>query len=307
MSVTIKSNSRAAANLKYAVRDNLLKTFATTSNNVDGIQLFSFDDLFSFGNQATPVNSDQIKNLASGNADLTYLIAANSAGTLEWDNTRKAIDFSSVGIGINGVQTNDGWLANEFNGKNKYFILSAYVFIPTPENWHAKSGGQVDFVGSITSADPAQQTEAMGAIAFVHHPAETNEYQIWAMYSTAEDASGSKSSVKYTTIGTNSDFPFGMFAQISLVRDSTGTYLYIVSAKGIIKIKSSNTSITGKDVTGYGSKITWGRGRAYTGSLVNKYKISRGFIINLNKNPISDVQAFLKADWDRQVARGWIV
>ena len=306
MSVTIKSNSRAAANLKYAVRDNLLKTFATTSNNVDGIQLFSLDDKFSYQKQANPSVGDVVNNLGSGNADMTFGKAGSNVGELAWDSATKSIDLSTVSVGVNGIRTIDNWLANEFNGQNKHFILSAYVYIPNPADWHEKSGGLVDFAGTVTSANSAVQTEVFGALAFIHHPTDAKEYAIWARFSRSEDASGAYSGITYSVEGTDPSFPFGQFAQVSLVRDSTGNYIYIVSAKGVVKIKGTATGNTGKDVA-VGTKITWGRGGAYSAGLTNKYKLNRGFIINLNKNPISDVQAFLKADWDRQVARGWIV
>lgn len=306
MSVTIKSNSRAAANLKYAVRDNLLKTFATTSNNVDGIQLFSLDDKFSYQKQANPSVGDVVNNLGSGNADMTFGKAGSNVGELTWDNATKSIDLSTVSVGTNGIRTSDNWLATEFNGQNKHFILSAYVYIPNPADWHAKSGGLVDFVGTITSANSAVQTEIFGSLSFIHHPTDLKEYAIWARFSRSEDAAGVYSGITYSVEGTDTSFPFGQFAQVSLVRDSTGNYLYIVSAKGVVKIKGKATGNTGKDVA-VGTKITWGRGGAYSAALTNKYKLSRGFIINLNKHQISDIQSFLKADWDRQVLRGWIL
>lgn len=308
MSITIKTDAVSSnQNLKYAVRDNLLANFATSSSNVDGILLFSLDDKTSFAKQSTPIDGDNLINLANANPGLAYFKAANAIGDVVWDNTAKAIDFSAVGVGVNGVRSDATWLVNEFNGQNKRFILTAYVFIPEAANWHAKSSGAVDFAGTVSEDQTSVQTEILGSLSFVHHPTDPNEYQVWAKFSSADQASGVATTIPYAVPAGNSNFPFGKWAQISLVRDATGNYLYVISSKGITKITSTNTAITGKDVTSAGNRVTWGRGKAYASSLLNKYKLSRGILINLNKNPISNIQAFLKADWDRQVARGWIV
>jgi len=307
MSVTIKTDAVSNnPNLKYAVRDNLLANFATSSSNVDGILLFSLDDKFSFNKQATPVDGDSLNNIANAAQNLTYFKASSAVGDVTWDDSAKAIDFSAVGVGVNGVRSDATWLVNEFNGQNKRFILTAYVFIPEAANWHTKSSGLVDFAGTVSEDQASNQTEILGSLCFVHHPTDPNEYQIWAKFSSADHASGVATIIPYAVPAGNSNFPFGKLAQISLVRDATGNYLYVISSKGITKITSTNTAITGKDVTTAGNRVTWGRGKAYAPSLLNKYKLSRGFIINLNKHAIPDIQAFLKADWDRQVARGRI-
>lgn len=308
MSIVIKSKLKASnsANLKYAVRDNLLKLFATDSSDVTGVQLFSLDDVKSYESQSVPTDAEFLKNLANGQDQLQYKIYG-ATGSVAWDNTKKAIDFSSLSKGINGVQTSAGWLANEFNGNAKRFILTAYVYIPHPADWHAKSGGLVDFAGTITSPNTAVQTEILGALAFIHHPsaAATQEYQIWARFSDGANASGTHTTLSLVFGATDADIPFGEFAQVSLVRTATENTLYLISSKGVKRVLNT-TALSGKDVTSAGGILTWGRGGADASTLTNKYKLSRGFIINLNKNPIEDIQSFLKADWDRQVARGWI-
>ncbi|MBO3671323.1 hypothetical protein J5N52_04700 [Acinetobacter soli] len=305
MSVTIKSNVKATANLKYAVRDNLLKVFATNSNNVDGIFLFSLDDVNCFAKQASPVVDDTVLNLADGTSKLTYR-TITSNGSVSFDSVTRSLDFSALNVGLSGFSTPANWLANEFNGQNKYFIMTAYVFIPEAANWHAKSGGLVDFAGTITSADSAQQTEILGAIAFIHHPSDAAEYQIWGRYSTSANPSGAYTGLQLTSVANNANFPFGKWAQISLVRSAAGSYLLINSSLGKLKT-TVLTDTSGKDVVEqYGGRLNFGRGKAYPNTLTNKYKLSRGFIINLNKNPVSDIDAFLKADFDRQVARGFI-
>lgn len=306
MSVTIKSNSKATVNLKYAVRDNLLKSLATNSGNIDGVKVFSLDDLASYPLQNIPLSGTVLKDLASGDSDLVYNII-NANGSVTWDSVKKAFDYSSVSTGLSGVQTPAGWLAAEFNGNNKHFILSAYVYIPTPDNWHAKSGGLVDFTGTVSSASTSTQKEVLGALAFIHHPTATSdqEFQIWARYSSADNADSEYQTLSMAFGASSADIPFGEFAQVSFVRTATENKIYLISSKGI-RVTASSAKLTGKDVINSGSKITWGRGSAF-GGLTNKYKLSRGFIINLNKHAIPDIQAFLKADWDRQVARGWIV
>ena len=83
------------------------------------------------------------------------------------------------------------------------------MFIPAAADWHAKSGGLVDFAGTITSANSAVQTEVLGALAFIHHPSEANEYQIWGRFSKSSDASGAYTNVTYSTNSGDSSFPFG--------------------------------------------------------------------------------------------------
>ncbi|RLL32531.1 hypothetical protein D9K80_14020 [Acinetobacter cumulans] len=307
MSITIKTDAISISqNLKYAVRDNLLSSFATDSSDIDGILLFSLDDKFSFKEQAVITSGTYLKNLANGAESLTYFKSSNAGGDITFDTSVKAFDFSGVTVGVNGVRSTDSWLANEFNDQNKRFIFTTYVFIPSQSDWHAKNGGLLEFAGTTTEDQSVNQTEKLAALSFIHHPTEPSEYQIWASFSRAEDASGATTAIKYTAASGDVNFPFGKWAQVSLVRDATGNYLYIVSAKGVVKLTTAATQTTGKNVTTPGNKITWGRGRAYTSAQTCKYKISRGFIINLNKNPISDIQAFLKSDWDRQVARGRI-
>ena len=307
MSVTIKTDAVSSnPNLRYAVRDNLLATMADTSSNVDGVLLFSLDDKASFAKQATPIDGDNLINLANAGLNAAYYVAPNAVGSPVWDDTTKALDYSSVGVGVNGVRSDAAWLTNEFNGQNKRFILTAYVFIPEAVNWNNKSSGLVDFAGTVSQDQPVNQPEILGSLYFVHHPTDSNEYQIWAKFSSADQASGVATTISYAVPSGDSSFPFGKWAQVSLVRDDTGNHLYVVSSNGVTKRTSTNTATTGKDVTTNGNRVTWGRGRAYASSLLNKYKLSRGFIINLNKNPIADTSAFLKADWDRQIARGHI-
>lgn len=287
--LVLKTN-RACTDLTLPIlkRDTLLETV-----NGGVPWLIDLASSFSYPSQLAPVNGAVVKNLDESGNDGSVVVQAGDAPSF----AGSGIDFTGITKAGNHVTGPAAAAASIWGSANQYFIVCAYMKLPTLANWNLNGNAVFDmlkFAATHYIAGPE--------LVLIGQQGASSSFTF-----RRQTAAGAADVL--TVIPAAGDY--GSFAQVSFWRDAGGQHARLKTANGAVlanlTANANNTQNFSALTPQFGvpGGLAGGVGGVMAASQQNaaKFRIYRAFVENLVVSG-RDATTVLDADYTRTVARG---
>lgn len=268
-------------------RDTLLE-----GDNGGVLWLFDLKSLYSFPTQGVPANGAAVINLDETGNNGT--VVRQSGDPLAYSGN--GLDFTGVTKVGNYVNGPANPLASIWAATNQYWIMCAYLKLPTQANWN--TDGALHNMFQTAPIGTSYTTQPELAMIAQQSPANLSFRR--------QTAAGTVTSIALTVPTAD----MGQLAQVAFWRDASGIFGRVKSAANSTltsgAVGANNTQNFAANTPKIGpSALNQGVGAVMNAAQQNaaKWRVYRAFIENLEISGRS-ATSVLDADWTRTVARG---